>query len=270
MDFLRVLLLADTHLGFERRGPDFFANFLTALQPALRGEVDVVVHGGDVFFRSRIPPSLVVQAFQPLAQVAARGVPVLVVPGNHERSHIPHPLLAVHRGVHIFDRPRTFVLPFACGPVAFGGFPYAHDVRARFPELLRETGPPARDAAVRLLCMHHAVEGARVGTPEFVFDRGPDVVRGRDLPAGFAAVLSGHIHRGQRLVRGLDGEVLPSPVFYPGSVERTSFAERFETKGFLVLWIRPGPSGGMVAGAQWNPLPAKPMPAMTLEATRPE
>ena len=187
MDFLRVLLLADTHLGFERRGPDFFANFLTALQPALRGEVDVVVHGGDVFFRSRIPPSLVVQAFQPLAQVAARGVPVLVVPGNHERSHIPHPLLAVHRGVHIFDRPRTFVLPFACGPVAFSGFPYAHDVRARFPELLRETGPPARDAAVRLLCMHHAVEGARVGTPEFVFDRGPDVVRGRDLPAGSAS-----------------------------------------------------------------------------------
>ena len=53
---IRVLLLADTHLGFDqpvrprverrRRGPDFFANTRLALAPALRGEVDLVVHLG--------------------------------------------------------------------------------------------------------------------------------------------------------------------------------------------------------------------------------
>ncbi len=60
---LRVLLLADTHLGFDlpwkprverrRRGPDFFANYRRALAPARRGEVDLVVHGGDVLFGSK-------------------------------------------------------------------------------------------------------------------------------------------------------------------------------------------------------------------------
>ena len=50
---LRVLLVADTHLGFDdppharverrRRGPDFPRNFELALEPALRGEVDAVV-----------------------------------------------------------------------------------------------------------------------------------------------------------------------------------------------------------------------------------
>ncbi len=54
----RVLFVSDTHLGFDlparprverrRRGPDFFANFERALAPALRGEADLVVHGGDL------------------------------------------------------------------------------------------------------------------------------------------------------------------------------------------------------------------------------
>src|SRR5881275_1876466 len=66
-DVVRILFLADTHLGFDlpvrprierrRRGHDFLANYTTALRPALAGEVDLVVHGGDVFNRSRPVPS---------------------------------------------------------------------------------------------------------------------------------------------------------------------------------------------------------------------
>ena len=103
---LRVLLLADTHLGLDlpvrprierrRRGADFFANTVRALQPALRGEVDLVVHGGDLLFRSRVPPDLVQRAMAPLFEVADAGVPVYLVPGNHERGRIPYPLLARH------------------------------------------------------------------------------------------------------------------------------------------------------------------------------
>ena len=96
---LRLLLVSDTHLGFDlpsrprverlRRGPDFFACFARALEPALRGEADVVVHGGDLLYRSRVPASLVSLALRPLLQVADAGVPVILVPGNHERSAIP-------------------------------------------------------------------------------------------------------------------------------------------------------------------------------------
>jgi DNA repair exonuclease SbcCD nuclease subunit len=205
--------------------------------------VDAVVHGGDLFYRSRIPPSLVQRAFQPIARL---GVPVLIVPGNHERSAIPYPLLALHKNVFIFDRPRTFVV----GGVAFSGFPFAPHVRQRFGMLLAEARAPP--APVRILCMHQAVEGARVGTPEFVFDRGDDVIRGGDIPPGFAAVFSGHIHRGQRLGRWA------TPVFYPGSIERTSWAERLETKGYLIVRVAPGPPGGRVESFSWNPLPTVP------------
>jgi DNA repair exonuclease SbcCD nuclease subunit len=271
-DPFRVLLVADTHLGFDeplharverrRRGPDFLANFEQALQPALRGEVDAVVHGGDLFYRSRVQAALVERVFRPIARVAALGVPVFIVPGNHERSRIPFPLFALHRNVFVFDRPRTFTVPWAGGTAALSGFPFAADVRGRFRSLVADTGYAAAPASLRLLCLHQAVEGAKVGTPEFVFDRGADVIRGRDLPEGFAAVLSGHIHRGQRLSRALDGRPFAAPVFYPGSVERTSFAERLETKGYLVLRVRP--SG--VESWDWFPLPARPMVRLALAA----
>ena len=57
---LRVLLLADTHLGMDwaakprvqryRRSDDFLANTLRALRPAREGKVDLVVHGGEHSF----------------------------------------------------------------------------------------------------------------------------------------------------------------------------------------------------------------------------
>jgi exonuclease SbcD len=271
---LRVLFLADTHLGFDlpvrpvvgrrRRGHDFQAMFERALEPALAGQVDLVLHGGDVFHRPRVPRSVVHQAIEPLAAVASRGVPVLVVPGNHERSRIPHGDLALRPGIHVFDRCRTVRLRVGSIPLEVHGFPYRRrDVRSAFPELLatcrglesRASGPPS----VRLVLMHHCVEGATVGPADFTFRHGRDVVRGRDLPAACAAVLSGHIHRHQVLTHGLDGRAWPTPVLYPGSTERTSFAERDEEKGSLLLELRPDGAGGRLVAREFVPLPARPM-----------
>jgi exonuclease SbcD len=99
MGLIRILFLADTHLGFDfpfrprierrRRGPDFFRNFKRALEPAHRGEVDAVIHGGDLLYRSKVPDRLVDMALDPLKEVADRGVEVFLVPGNHERARIP-------------------------------------------------------------------------------------------------------------------------------------------------------------------------------------
>lgn len=266
---LRVLLLADTHLGFDlpwkprverrRRGPDFFANYERALAPAPAGDVDLVVHGGDVLFRSKVPSRLVQMAFEPLMRVADAGVPVVVVPGNHERSAIPYPLLASHPAVHILHDPRTVCLEIRGLRVALAGFPFDRDVRERFVELLDATGWRATPADVRLLCLHQTVEGARVGPVGYTFRRGADVIRGRDLPAGFAAVLTGHIHRRQVLTSDLAGRPLAAPVLYPGSIERTSAAERDEPKGYMTLEIAPGDDGGRLDAWTFHELPARPM-----------
>jgi DNA repair exonuclease SbcCD nuclease subunit len=72
-------------------------------------------------------------------------------------------------------------------------------------------------------------------------------------------VLCGHVHRHQVLRRDLGGRPLPAPVVYAGSVERTSFAERDETKGFVTATLARGGAGGRLAALAFHPLPARPM-----------
>jgi DNA repair exonuclease SbcCD nuclease subunit len=261
----RILFLSDTHLGFDlpmrprvsmrRRGPDFFANYERALARAVEGRFDAVVHGGDLFYRSRVPQRLVDMAFEPLVRVTRAGIPVYLVPGNHERSAIPGSLLASSPLIHVFDRPRTFVLEARGCRLALCGFPYVREgIRASFRRVLGRTG--WRDVAAdgHVLCMHPCVEGATVGPVGFTFRHGHDVVRTDEIPRDLAAVLCGHVHRFQVLERDLRGRRMGVPVFYAGSIERTSFAEKGEMKGTLELEIGYG-----VNRWSFHELPARPM-----------
>lgn len=251
MGVIRLLFLADTHLGFDypfrprinrrRRGEDFFANFDRILEPALKGEADAVVHGGDLFYRSKVPARLVDMAFDPLKKVADKGIDVFIVPGNHERSRIPFRILSLHPHIHIFDIPRTYILEKREFRLGFAGFPYRRDnIRARFPQVCAETGwEEKRDECdAMILCVHHCFEGATVGPGNYTFRYNDDVVRVRDVPQEFLAVLSGHIHRFQVLTTDLKGQSIKTPVLYPGSIERTSFAEKEEPKGYLKVELR--------------------------------
>lgn len=256
---VRILFLSDTHLGVDlpgrprvekpRRGNDFFEALEHALAPAERGETDLVVHGGDLFYRSRIPAWLAERVFGRLAELVERGVDLFWVPGNHERSGVPRALFLTHPRVRVFDRPRTFVVERGGLRVALSGFPFAPRVRDDFRSLLEATGWKDVSADVRFLCIHQAVEGSAVGPNGWRFTGGEDVLRARDVPAGFAAVLCGHVHRAQVLP-------LASPVLYPGSIERTSSAERNEAKGTLMI-------AASAEGTTWEfrEHPTRPLPA---------
>jgi len=273
MTIFKILFLADTHLGFDypfhpriqrrRQGPDFFANYDRALEPAFKKEVDCVVHAGDILYRSRVPARLVEMAFKPLKQVADRGVPVFIVPGNHERSVIPYRILAEYPDIHIFHSPKTFTLEKSGYKLAFAGFPSEREnVRSKFPLLLEKTGWQNVKADSYLLCLHQCFEGATVGPKNYTFRYNHDVIRVEDIPKGFFVILSGHIHRYQVLRKNLRGEFLPAPVFYPGSIERTSFAEKDEQKGYLILEI--DAAKNKVRNWNFYKLPARPMVTVDL------
>jgi DNA repair exonuclease SbcCD nuclease subunit len=209
-------------------------------------------------------PTVAYQALEPLRRVADRGVPVFIVPGNHERSRIPHARFASHPMVHVFDRPRTFVADVRGIRVGLTGFPYERDgVRGRFTALLDQSEWSNEPADLRVLCMHHCAEGATVGPGDYTFTTASDVVRLRDIPPAFSAVLSGHIHRQQVLTADLSRRQIETPVLYPGSIERTSFAEMHEPKGFMVVHLGRGDGR-----AQWEfrRLPARPMVRQELVA----
>jgi len=266
---IRILFLADTHLGFDypfkprvyrrRRGPDFFRNYEQSLQPAYRGEVDLVVHGGDIFYRSKVPAKLVDMAFVPLKRVADKGVPVYIVPGNHERSNIPYGILAVHPNIFIFEKPICFMKQIQDMEICLAGFPHVrYGIRERFSEILQRTGWQDTKAHVYILCMHQSVDGATMGPRNFMFRGGDDVVDVHAIPSKFAAVLTGHMHRHQVLEKDLKSRRIVTPVFYAGAVERTSFAEKDERKGYMIIEVKTETAGDSLQW-QFHELRTRPM-----------
>ncbi|MCA8959635.1 MAG: DNA repair exonuclease [Planctomycetes bacterium] len=267
---IHVVLFADSHLGFDdpvrpttqrrRRGDDFFANYLRVVDHVLSERPDLVVHGGDLFCRSRVPARVVDRAYEPLVSIAASGIPVVIVPGNHERSRLPESLWLGVPNLLVFREPSTFLFDCRGTSVAVSGFPFVRRVRDAFPDMLEQTGWHAASADVRVLCLHQTVEGATVGPKDHIFRSGNDVIPWRAIPAELPLVLAGHIHRRQVLTRSETRRVI-----YPGSIERTSFAEKNEVKGFYDLRIDTRP--GFLESTRFVPLATRPMVDLELRAS---
>jgi DNA repair exonuclease SbcCD nuclease subunit len=102
-----------------------------------------------------------------------------------------------------------------------------------------------------------------MGPRNFMFRGGVDVIDIHDIPSGFAAVLTGHMHRHQVLQKDLQGKPLATPVLYAGSIERTSFAEKDETKGYITLNIEDN------SEVHWkfHELPTRPMISLEVDVT---
>lgn len=226
---MRVLHVTDSHLGASwhvpgapagfRRSDDHLRALREGLGPALRGEVDLVVHSGDLFDRSRPPARVIAEAAALIAEVA-RIVPLWLVNGNHDwrgyRQMFPVP----PKGVELVDRPARRTL----GGAAIALVPWVPDADRWAAHAAEAVGPGAD-----LLVAHQAFDGAHV--PGFTFRVGAqrDTLGAAHLPAGVRHVLCGHLHPRQRVVVG-DAEVV-----MPGSTERTSFSERDQPKG-VALW----------------------------------
>ena len=276
MSILRIVFLADTHLGFDypvrprverrRRGPDFFANFRQVLDYARQTHPDLVLHGGDLFFRARVPHKIVDLVYADLFDFAGEGIPFVIVPGNHERSILPTSIFLNHPNIYVFDKPKTYEFSLGDQKASLAGFPCERKAaRDKFPALLKSSGWYENNTEIKILCMHQAVEGAQVGPANYTFRRGRDVIRRQDLPGDAAAVLCGHIHRQQVLGDPADPKAEYPPVIYPGSTERTSFAERDEKKGFFEIEFVETKGSWGIRRLKFIELPARPMEDLQLD-----
>lgn len=273
---ISLIFFADTHLGFdfplhprvekEHRGPDFFRNYERVLDYARERNADLVIHGGDLFFRSRVPQAIVDMAYERIFEFAGSGIPLFIVPGNHERSKLPPSLFIAHPKIHIFHDPSVFRLHLKGAELAVCGFPFeGGDIRAKFPGIASNLLEKVGNADIKLLCMHEIVEGAKIGPSNYTFRYGSQVIRRKDLPRGFHCILSGHIHRQQVLRQSHDGDPEPVTLIYPGSVERTSFAEKDEEKGFYELKFSQNNNRWLLSSYEFIRLPARPMIEISID-----
>ncbi len=265
---VKILLFADTHLGFDhpvrkvsnrpRRGEDFFHNFQLILDYAMHNEVDLLLHGGDFFYRSKVPAAIVTKAYEMLFNFAEKGIPTVIVPGNHERSALPDSILTRHPNIHIFTRARKYHFALKGINLDLYGFPFIRkDIDQTFPTIVKEFADTIDSNAYNILCLHQAIEGSSVGPADFTFKPGPDVISFKDIPDRFNLIFSGHIHRRQILWKESVSRKIP--IVYPGSIERTSFAEKTEVKGFYLLEITKDSESTIKSFLRFKTLPTRDM-----------
>lgn len=264
---IKIILFSDSHLGFDypvkprtvrrRRGGDFFNNHNFVMQYAKDINADLILHGGDFFFRTKIPEKIIAIAYDDLLNHAENQIPIVIVPGNHESSRLPCSLLTQHPMINIFEKAGTFSFEIRGANVNVSGFPYhKKNVRDNFALIKNEILKYRPNGDINLLLNHHAVEGCTCGPGNYTFRHNEDVIQMNDIGQEFDALLCGHIHRRQVLKKKCDSDKI-IPVIYPGSIERTSFAEMEETKGFYVMEWDINPA--RLASLNFHPLPARPM-----------
>lgn len=238
---LRILHLADSHIGAQlvrrprterpRRGDDILDSYRRVLDRACEFNVDLVIHAGDLFDVPAPSPAALAAATAPLLALAAQGIPIVIVPGNHERSVIPGSLLLAHPLIHIAAEPTTFRLRLRGRDVAIAAIPcIRRDSLVAFDAALAASGWRGADAELRILAVHQTFDGARCNSNTYRFRTSENVISREAVPGEFHYVAAGHIHQHQVLASPAG-----APLVYAGSCDRVSFAERDEPKGCMLL-----------------------------------
>lgn len=269
---IKIIFLADSHLGFDfpikprierrRRGEDFFNNFRAILNYAKESNADFVLHGGDFFFRAKVPQKIVDLSYSILLEFAENNIPFIIVPGNHERSKMPVSIFLNHPNLFIFDEPKTFKFTKSGADISISGFPCERkESRDKFRELVEKCNN-RYDSDIKILLLHQTFENSRV--IGYTFKYGKDVISFESIPKKFDAILTGHIHRQQILVKNFSDKRVP--IIYPGSIERTSFQEKDEKKGFYeIIYTQRDDGHWKMKELNFKELPTRPMIDLTLD-----
>jgi len=270
---LRFVHTADTHLGFDllkrippdpegrrRRAEAISANFRRVVDHAREAEAHLFIHSGDLFHSHALPREALESFIRPIADLARSGMPVVILPGNHDRSVFPFDLFHGEKNIYVFDRPHSLVLTLNGYDVCLAGFPFLrNDSRRLFPSAMEETGYAGIRADLKILVTHQTFDGARCGSGGFTFTaRRPDTFPRRELPPDLDYVAAGHIHLHQVLFHPLKPEL---KVVYPGSIQRMSLAERREPKGFVEAEVE-----GNTIQIRFRPLPTLEMEVVGIRA----
>ncbi len=224
----RVIHTGDTHIGYQQyhspvRRRDFLDAFDAVIDDAIDGDVDAVVHAGDLFHDRRPDLSDLLGTISALRRLDDAGVPFLAVVGNHEST----------RGgqwLDLFERlelaTRLGAGPTIVGDTAFYGLDHVPVSRRDDLEYAFEP----HDADHAALVAHGLFE------PFAHADWDTERVLAEST-VEFDAMLLGDNHKPDR------AEVAGTWVTYPGSTERASASER-EGRGYNLVTFEADTAGG--------------------------
>ena len=253
---LRIAHLADTHLGYSaltrlcpntgrnQRAVDIERAFAAAVDHIIAsGDIDLVLHAGDVFHHSRPPMQTLIFFVQQMRRLEAAGIPTIVIGGNHDTPRL-------RNAGSVLD-----LCAVACRNVQFAtGYDWE-----RFPLIINDRKvvvtavphgaftneqPPnailTENEAVNLLIAHGsfdlAVQHDRRG--------GADEIEDALLDPRYDYIALGHWHIHERK---------RTNTFYSGSTERIGLSDLLAKPGYVRVAV--GGADGLAI--EHVPLPAR-------------
>ena len=273
---MKIIHFADLHLGVETYGrvdpatglstrlQDFLGALDQLVEYALQNRVDLVLFCGDAY-KSREPSQTQQREFaKRIARLAANGIPVFLLVGNHDLHNAFNKATAVDifdtlavQNVYVSNHPEICCIPTASGTIQIASLPWlrrgsllskdetknltfeeinrqAQEVLTAIIESYAEKLDPKLPS---ILAAHVWVTGATVGSErQMTIGQEPVLLPGNIANPAFDYVALGHIHKHQVVS---PSRLKAPPVVYSGSLERIDFSEEKDEKGFYVIEIKP-------------------------------
>ncbi len=297
MDTIKVLHLADIHIGMENYGRldsqsglnsrvlDFLRRMSEAIDGALEREVDLCIFAGDAYKNQRPNPTLQREFARRIKRLSDAGVPTLLLVGNHDMStadraassidifqtlNVPNTIVANREKLHTLTCRRG-------QKVQIAAVPYPQRSRLLNDDRFRKMKIEELDRALAEIMAENIAALAK------------DAQQNPDLPTiftGHFSVSTATLGSEQSVMLGRDVVVMKDqlahpawdyvalghihkhqslnkaahpPIIYPGSLERIDFGEEKETKGYVIADVAKGKS-------TWEFIPVKSRKFTTIRA----
>jgi len=287
---MKIIHFADLHLGVETYGHtdpktglssrlvDFLAAFDQLVDYALEQCADLVLFCGDAY-KSREPSPTQQREFaRRIHRLAGSGIPVFLLIGNHDLPNAVGRATATEifdtlsiENVHVAGRPGLHKINTPSGPVQIVSLPWLRKstllsreetknlttgqinerLQAALAEVVSSQAAQLDPALPALLAAHVWVVGAQLSS-EATMTIGQEhtMLLSNVAHPAFDYIALGHIHRHQVLCEN-------PPVVYSGSLERVSFNEEGDDKGFYMVDIDRSETGQRQTSYEFHPVPGR-------------
>lgn len=237
---MRICHLSDSHLGageaYPRRDKsgltlrqlDIINSFIEAVDRIIEIKPDLCIHSGDLFHAVRPSNRIMTIAGEQLHRLVEQSrIPTVLICGNHDAPKLAATGAAIDvyrnmRGLHVFSNAEPHCIEVGGGRV----FAVPHMHRAEeFKGAIRQAAQDI-SGGWNILVTH----GVAAGLPQFSMADLGELEIPLELLEPFNYVAMGHYHNFSQVT---------GRVWYAGSTERLSLAERDAPKGFVSLDLEP-------------------------------
>jgi DNA repair exonuclease SbcCD nuclease subunit len=234
---MKFLHVADTHLGYSayrkanpdginQRELDTYNAFKEFVDHAIKSKPDLIIHAGDLFDSVRPNNRAITFALDQILRLSKEKIPLVIIAGNHEHPKLKetgHIFSIFNHIKHIYPiyKAKYETLDFIINNelITIHAVPQC-ELKKQFDGELKKV-KPKKSSKYNIFVSHGAVSGIKIFTMNEFNEL---ILNPKNLSKEFDYIALGHYHKFTKL---------SDNTFYSGSIERFTFTDAPDKKGFI-------------------------------------